>query len=98
MAVVASTQTYNFFFNGGANTAYLNLDFTLQGDVILGGNIYDPACGGLPGCPPEVDLVGGTLVATPLPSALSLFATGLGATKEIINANYISTHRDETST
>ena len=75
---VASTQTYNFFFNGDGFASSLTFDFTLQGNAILGGKILNPLCANEPGCPPPVDLVGGTLVDTaPLPAPLSLFATGL---------------------
>lgn len=74
-----STQTYTFHFNGGASTAYLDLIFRLleSGGVILGGAIFDPACGG-PFCPPRVELTSGSLTPTPLPSSTSLFLIGLG--------------------
>jgi hypothetical protein len=75
---VASSKTYDFFFNGGGSLAYLDLMFTLQpSGMILGGMVFDPACGG-PGCPPAVNLIGGTVTPTPLPSAQILFLAGLG--------------------
>ena len=76
----ASTHTYDFSFNGGGSTAYLDLLFSLQSinGAILGGRIFDPACG--PDCPFNpfsVNITGGTLSATPLPATLPLFVAGL---------------------
>ncbi len=75
-----STSVYDFFFNGGASYAYLNLDFNLAEGVITSGGDYDPACGPPSTCPSGASLTGGTVVGTtPIPAALPLFATGLGA-------------------
>ena len=79
----ASTQTYDFFFNGGAILAWLNFDFTLEpsgtSGLITGGNDFDPACGPPDICPVGASLIGGSLLTTPAPAALPLFAFGLGA-------------------
>jgi PEP-CTERM motif len=77
---LAASKTYDFIFNGGGSLAYLDLKFALEpSGTILGGLVFDPACGGV-NCPPAVGLTGGTISpsATPLPSTEFLFLTGIG--------------------
>lgn len=86
----ASTQTYDFSFNGEGLTASLDLMFSLQplNGVISGGKIFDFSCA--PNCPFNpfsVNITGGTLSATPLPATLPLFIAGLAVLGLLVQRN-----------
>jgi hypothetical protein len=72
----APTQTYTFGFDMFGQEG-LWFTFSLLDGMISSGGFIADGCGPSPHCPPATFITSGTVLPTPLPATLPLFATGL---------------------